>query len=82
MMMAFPDADGCHKTAKPTDTVHDPRLATPSVSRARTRGQFATAEITDSHSDARQEHELHVPDDWRRLPLEVGRASMTLDVDP
>ncbi len=58
------------------------RTVTLSVSPACAREQLAITEITDLRPDAREQHDLYIPDGWRRIPLEAGRAPMTVDVDP
>ncbi len=59
-----------------------PHVGQLSVSPARARGQLAIAEIADLRPDVRQQDDLYTPDGWRRIPLEAGRAPMTVDVDP
>ncbi len=76
------DANGVEPQWNPECQRAEPETVTLSVSPACARGQLAITEIADLRPDARQQHDLYIPDGWRRIPLEPGREPMTVDVDP
>jgi hypothetical protein len=69
-------------SCRAAELVAPKRTVTLSVSPACARWQLAITEIADLRPDACQQHDLYIPDGWRRIPLEPGRAPMTVDVDP